>query len=235
MRLGRIAVLLPFGLLLTALFGLPAILSGLVDRTGRLPRRIAGGWGRALLYSFGVEVKVFGIENVPCGPAIYAANHSSALDIPLVFGHLPVDFRIIHKRSLYLAPILGQFLYVGGHIGIDRSNPFRARKSLEEATARVRDGISLAVFPEGTRSRDESVRSFKRGSFVLAIEAGVPVVPVSLAGVKRVVPRGLLSVERGTVILTIHPPVATTGRTAEDASRLADEVRSIVAASCQAA
>lgn len=235
MKLGRVALLLPLSLLTIAVFGIPAVLSGLLDRTGQWPRRIAGAWGRALLRLLGVRVVVRGVENLPPGPALYAANHGSALDIPIVFGHLPVDFRIIHKRSLYLSPILGQFLYLGGHIGVDRSNPFKARKSLEQVANRIRGGISVTVFPEGTRSRAENLKPFKRGSFVLAIRAGVPVVPVSLGGVKRLVPQGILSVLPGTVTLTIHPAVPTAGRSAEEATLLADEIRAIVAAACPVA
>lgn len=235
MKLGRVAVLLPLALLATAVFGVPAVLSGLLDRTGHWPREIAGAWGRTLLRLFGVKVVVRGSEHLPRGPALYAANHGSALDIPIVFGHLPVDFRIIHKRSLYLSPIVGQFLYLGGHISVDRSSPFKAGKTLEQAAERMRGGTSVTVFPEGTRSREENLKPFKRGSFALAIQAGVPVVPVSLGGVKPLVPQGLLSVLPGTVILTIHPPVPTAGRGIEEAGRLAAEVRATVDAACRAA
>jgi 1-acyl-sn-glycerol-3-phosphate acyltransferase len=124
---------------------------------------------------------------------------------------------------------------VAGHVGIDRGNPFRARKSLEAAALRIHHGTSVAVFPEGTRSPDAGVRPFKRGSFVLALEAGVPVVPVSLLGVKRVVPRGIATLTPGTVRLVIHPPVSTAGRDADSAASLAEEVRRVVAAGVDAA
>ena len=163
---------------------------------------------------------------------MYAANHGSALDIPILFAHLPVDFRIIHKRSLYLIPVVGAYLYLGRHIGIDRGSAFRARRSLAQAAKRIRRGTSVAVFPEGTRSRDATVRAFKRGSFVLALSAGVPVVPISLEGVKRLAPRGLLRLEPGTVHLTIHPAVSTAGRDARDAAALADEVWRVVMRGC---
>ena len=90
-----------------------------------------------MLRLFGVKVVVRGSEHLPRGPAVYAANHGSALDIPIVFGHLPVDFRIIHKRSLYLSPVVGWYLYLGGHIGVDRGSPFEAGKTLEQAAERI--------------------------------------------------------------------------------------------------
>jgi 1-acyl-sn-glycerol-3-phosphate acyltransferase len=228
----RVLLSLPVAVACTMALGLPSIAVGLVDHSGRFARRAAGAWGRLLLITWGVRVVVAGHENVPAGPAVYAANHGSALDIPILFGHLPVDFRIIHKRSLYYIPVVGAYLYLGGHIGIDRGSAFGARRSLAGAAERIRCGTSVAVFPEGTRSRDASVRTFKRGSFVLALSAGVPVVPVSLAGVKRIAPRGLLRMKPGTVRLTIHPAVSTAGRDARDAAALADQVHRVVADGC---
>src|SRR5437867_8242751 len=225
----RVLLAVPLIALDTLVFGGAAVLAGLLDRTGRLCRHLARAWARVLLRGLGVRVEVTGSENVPHGPAVYAANHGSALDIPILFGYLPVDFRIIHKRSLYLIPLVGAYLYLGGHIGIDRGSAFGARRSLARAAERIRRGTSVAVLPEGTRSRDAAVRTFKRGSFVLALSAGVPVVPVSLAGVQRVAPRGLLRLKPGTVRLTIHPPVPTAGRDARDAAALADQVHRVVA------
>lgn len=215
----------------TLSLGLLAVLCGLAGQAA-LARRVGGLWGRALLWAWGVEVTVRG--RAPIGPAVFAANHASALDIPLVFAYLPVDFRVVHKRSLYVFPVIGWYLYLGGHIGVDRGNPFRARRSLARAAERIRGGTSVLVFPEGTRNRDDaSVQPFKRGSFVLALEAGVPVVPVSLRGVKAIVPRGLLHIRPGPVSVTLHEPVATAGLPVDEASGLAERVRAVVAAGCQ--
>ena len=217
----------------TAILGVPAVLFGVLRRA-RLERAIGSIWGRGILWALGVRVAVSGVERCPQGPAVYAANHASALDIPILFGHLPVDFRIVHKGSLYFVPLIGLYLYVAGHIGIDRGNAFRARKSLERAATRIRGGTSVVVFPEGTRSPVAEVAAFKRGSFLLALEAGVPVVPLSLVGVKHVAAGGL-RLRPGTVKLLVHPAVPTAGRSAEQAGELAEEVRRIVVAGCQAA
>jgi 1-acyl-sn-glycerol-3-phosphate acyltransferase len=215
----------------TLLLGAFAMVSGVCGQ-GALARRIAGTWGRVILWAWGVEVRVDG--TAPVGPAVYAANHGSALDIPIVFGYLPVDFRVVHKRSLHYLPVFGQFLYLGGHIAVDRANAFRARRSLSRAAVRIRGGISVLVFPEGTRNRGEGVRPFKRGSFVLAVEAGVPVVPVSLSGVKRIAPFGLVRLRPGRVVVTLHPALPTDGLTFDEAGALGDRVQAIVAAGCQA-
>jgi 1-acyl-sn-glycerol-3-phosphate acyltransferase len=220
----------PLAVAVTVAFAVAAIGVGLVDRTGRGARWIGRLWGRAVLGIVRVRVAVRGAEHLPPGPAVYAANHGSALDILVVFGYLPVDFRIIHKRSLYRVPFLGWTLWLGGHVGIDRLHPFRARRSLDAAARRIRSGTSVVVFPEGTRSPDRSVRRFKRGPFTLALEADAPVVPVSLVGVKDVAPRTLLSVRPGGVEIVIHPPLPVAGRSLEDADALAEEVRRVVAA-----
>ena len=214
----------------TVILSSAAIVVGLLDRSGRGCRTIAGIWSRALLGIGRVGVRVEGLEHLPSGPAVYAANHGSALDIPIVLGYLPVDFRIIHKLSIYFIPLLGQAVWAARHIGIDRRNAFRARRSLADAAQRIRDGTSVVVFPEGTRSPDATVRRFKRGSFGLALQAGVPIVPVSLVGVKKVVPRGFLSLVPGTVGVRVHGPVPVAGRTPDEAEALAEEVRQIVAA-----
>ena len=230
----RAALALPLIAVSTVVLGLPAILFGVAGRLD-LVRSLTALWGRSVLWTLGIEVTVAGAQHCPAGAAVYAANHASVIDIPILFAYLPVDFRIVHKRSLYLVPVLGLYLYATGHIGIDRSNAFRAHKGLQRAAERVVGGGSnLVVFPEGTRSRGGEVGPFKRGLFALALAAEVPVVPLSLIGVK-LVGRGGLDVHAGTVRLLVHPPIPTTGRGPEDALTLAEEVRRVVTSGCAAA
>jgi 1-acyl-sn-glycerol-3-phosphate acyltransferase len=233
--LPRFLLSLPVVAVLTVSTALGSIVFGFARPGGTVPRRLERAWGRALMRLWGVEVKVSGAENIPRGPVVFAANHGSALDIPLLFGYLPAEFRIIHKRSLYLFPVIGLYLYLAGHIAIDRRNPFRARRSLSRAAVRIAGGESVAVFPEGTRSADETVLPFKKGSFVLALEAGVPVVPVSLAGVKRLTPHGLMRVRGGTVWLAVHQAIPTAGRGPDQAGSLAEETHSVVSLGCAGA
>ena len=224
---------MPLLAILTVLFGLPAIACAIIGAR-RGTRRITSAWARTLLRVVGVDVVVEGRANLPPGPAVYAANHGSVLDIPVLFGHLPVDFRIIHKRSLHRIPVVGLYLYLAGHIAIDRMSGFRARRAIDRAVDRIRGGASVLAFPEGTRSRHGEVAPFKRGCFLLAVRAGAPVVPLTLAGVKTVMPHGLRGMRRGTVHLIVHPPLPTTGRDPEDAGALASETRAVVAAACAA-
>jgi len=222
----------PLAALVTGVLVLVGLVVGLVDRSGGRVRRLSGTWARLMLGLARVQVSVEGATRAPAGPAVYAANHASALDILVVFAHLPVDFRIVHKRSLYLIPLFGWSLWLAGHIGIDRSHPFRARRSLDVAARRIREGANVFVFPEGTRTPGPDVGPFKRGSFRLAIDAGVPVVPVSLVSIRDVVPGTMLSLRPGRVTLRMHAPVPVEGRDRDDADALASEVREIVVAGC---
>jgi len=225
------AVQAPLAILATLILSAAACVVGLLSPARA--RALSHFWGRLLLWLFRVAVTTEGLAHLPRGPAVYAANHSSSLDILVLLARLPVDVRIIHKKSLSLVPLIGWTIALGGHIPIDRSNPFRARRSLDAAAERIRAGQSVLVFPEGTRSRDGAVGHFKRGSFSLAIEAGAPVVPVSLVGVKALVPRGLLSMRPGTVLLRVHPATPVAGISADAAQVLAEQVRQVVAAGCE--
>ena len=207
---------------------LPCVLLGLFDRSGRASNDVIRRWARLLLRTGGIRVRTLGAERIPKGPAVFAANHASALDIPVLFDALPNDFRIIYKRSLGRVPMVGWALWAGRHVAIDRANPFKAHQSLAAAADRIRHGTSVVVFPEGTRASGGEILPFKRGSFLLAIQAGVPLVPVSLIGVKQRIPKGLGSLTRGEVTIRIHDPIATQGRDPESAAGLAESVREIV-------
>jgi 1-acyl-sn-glycerol-3-phosphate acyltransferase len=224
---------LPVAALASLGLGLACLIAGLAERSGARAHRVIRLWARCMLGIAGLRVTVRGLEALPDGPAVYAANHASVLDIPLVFGHLPVDFRIVHKRSLRLIPLVGWCLHAAGHIAIDRSRAFRARRSLEAAAERIRKGTSVVVFPEGTRSRSGQVGLFKRGSFTLALEAGVPVVPMSLVGVRQVAPGGLLSLRAGSLAVHVHTAVDTAGRSPVESEALAEEVRRMVIEGCE--
>ena len=228
----RALLALPAIVLLGVICGSAACLAGLLDRSGRAGYWVGRLWGRLTVWSFGIRVEVEEAANAPESSAVYVVNHSSALDIPLLFGWLPARFRFIYKRSLVRLPFIGWSLPLNGHVAVDRTHAFSARRSLDAAKDRLARGVSVLAFPEGTRSADETLRRFKRGPFVLAIDAHVPVVPVSLVGVRQLVGRGVRGFRRGTIRLRVHPPASTEGLSVEEATALADATRHVVEAGC---
>lgn len=143
---------------------------------------------------------------LPHTPVVFVSNHVNVLDIPILFAALPRPFRIVYKSSLLYVPLMGLFLAASRHIAIDRSRAFKARRSLAAAARRIRNGVSVALFPEGTRSGDAGMGAFKLGSFKLAIEAQAPVVPVTIIGLGAVMGRRYL--KPGHVRVRIHQALA---------------------------
>ncbi len=201
------AVLL-FGSVTMAFFFFVSIPVMLVTRNGNLPiwfgRKAWGPWGLRLA---GARLEVRALPRIPEGPAIFVSNHESALDIWAIFAAMPRGFRFIAKQELFRLPVFGWYLGVGGHVPVDRGNHARAVASLRKAAEAVRAGTSLVIFAEGTRSRDGSIQPFKKGPFVLAMEAGVPVFPIAISGSGAVTPKAAIAVHPGTIRLAVGDPV----------------------------
>jgi 1-acyl-sn-glycerol-3-phosphate acyltransferase len=187
-------------------------------------------WAPTMLWVAGTRLEVEGMENVdPNRPTLYASNHQSSIDIPVLFVALPVNLRFIAKEQLRWVPLIGWYLQLAGHILIDRSNRTRAIASLDRAAVEIaRRKISLIVFPEGTRSLDGRVLPFKHGSFGLALKAGIPVVPVTLEGSARVMPRNSWRIRRGLIRVRVGAPVQVQGFDVNDRAGLARVVREAV-------
>jgi len=216
--------------LYTIVLGTLSLGSSLFDRRGYFAHRCARAWSRLILLTTGVTVDVRGREWLAPGATyIFVSNHQSIYDIPIIFWHLPWQLRIIAKQSLAKFPFLGWHLSRTGHLLVDRKNPDPIGV-LKRWKGLVSQGLSLIVFPEGTRSADGRVGRFKGGSFLLAIQAGLPLVPVSVAGSRHVMLKGRLMTCPGHVRLTVHPPVATEGiePTVANAKALAERIKGIV-------
>jgi 1-acyl-sn-glycerol-3-phosphate acyltransferase len=221
--------LIPAIALYTIVFGTASILSSFVDRTGDFGHRCARAWSWMILRTTGVRAQVQGLEHIdPRRSYVVAANHQSFYDIPLLFALLPLQLRIVSKDAVGRFPILGWHLRRTGHLLIDRKNP--GADILSKMRRLVSESHSLIVFPEGTRSVDGSVGRFKKGSFVVAADAGLPVIPVSISGSRQVMTKGRLTTRPGNVRITIHPPVPTTAVTRDGVIALAERVREIVRA-----
>lgn len=221
--------------LYTILCGSVSFVLALVFRSGEPSHQVARMWTWLILRTCGVKVSVDGLENIDHDRTyVFASNHQSLFDIPILFTHLPVSFRILFKQSLLGIPFLGWHLWIAGHIPVDRSNPVRARRSLERATEHIRRKGSIVVFPEGTRSPDGSIGRFKHGSFTLAIRAGVPVVPVTISESWRIMERGKVTVRPGTVKVHVDRPVSVERYDPNSVDELARTVRERILGNYQA-
>jgi len=225
--------LIPAITIYTIVLGAVSIVSSLFDKNGHLAHACARAWSWLILRTTGVEVTVEGLEKLTPGTTyVFVSNHQSIYDTPVVFNTLPYQLRIIAKESLAMFPVLGWHLKRGGHLFVDRRDPDR-KGILTRWRALVSQGLSLIIYAEGTRSADGRVARFKAGSFLLAIQAGLPIVPLSIIGTRAVMPKGRLRTEPAHVTLVVHDPIqppAVAEPTVRDAKELADRVHRIVAA-----
>jgi 1-acyl-sn-glycerol-3-phosphate acyltransferase len=222
--------LIPAIAIYTIVLGTASLLSSVFDRRGYFAHGCARVWSWLILATTGVSVDVRGLDALERGRTyVFVSNHQSIYDIPVVFSSLPFQLRIIAKESLGRFPFLGWHLRRTGHLLVDRRNPDRAG-ILRRWRALVGQGLSLVVFPEGTRSADGRIGLFKAGSVLLAIEAELPIVPVSIDGTRHVMRKGELTTRPGHATLTVHDPIDTRGLSPADARPLAARLRSIVSA-----
>ena len=192
------------------------------------PTAIMRFWARLLLQMYGVRLEIHGMEHVsPGNPCIYMANHASMVDIPVIIAALPVDLRFIFKKSLLFIPFVGQAIYLMGMIPIDRSARAKARDSLRRAGQRIREGKHILIFPEGTRTRDGSLQSFKKGGFYLAQEESIDIQPLTVNHSQKICGRSSMLARKGTIEVIIHPRI-NTADFKKDRLKLMNEVRGII-------
>jgi 1-acyl-sn-glycerol-3-phosphate acyltransferase len=229
-RLRSYCVYVPIVYLYTGALGSIALLCSLFDRSGRTQHRIARLWARSILKSVGIHVRVRGKERLPNSqPVIYAANHLSAIDIPVLYAELPGQFRIMAKRQLFRYPFLGWYLKRSGQIPIVLGDPHASLRSLNRAGDALRNGMALAVFPEGGRSATGQLQEFMGGAFYVAIRAQSPVVPVAIVGSYELLPMNSFHALPGDVKLVFGEPIATAGLRVRDTGKLSAQVREKIA------
>ena len=220
----------PLIVIATVLFASASLLISLFDRSGRRQAAVAAAWSRVLLAVSGVKVTVVGRDKIsPTGSYVFASNHASYMDTPVVLANIPVQFRFMAKKGLFSIPFLGWHLARAGHIPVVRANPRAAVKTLGLAAEAIQNrGISLIVFPEGGRSRTGDLGDFKDGAAYIAIRAGVPIVPMALVGTREVLPFGSGTPRSGQVEMRVADPIPTSGLTLHDRARLTQQVRETI-------
>ena len=221
--------LIPAIALYTIVLGTLSLTSSLFQKTGYFAHWCARTWSRLILATTGVRVTVVGLDRLDRNVTyVFVSNHQSIYDIPILFWSLPYQLRIIAKESLGGFPFLGWHLRRTGHMLVNRRRPERT-KIFGWASRLTTNGLCLIVFPEGTRSRDGRVARFKGGSFYLALQAGLPIVPISLVGSRHVMWKGRLATYPGTVKVVVHDPIETTTLAEADPREFAERVRQIIA------
>src|SRR6185437_4807249 len=221
----------PLICLSTIWFGAIGILLSFFESDGRRQIEVARVWSRSLLWIVGVRVQIEGLEHIDRHASyVFAANHLSYMDTPVVLTYIPVQFRFLAKKGLFQIPFLGTHLARAGHISVPRDNPRAAVKTLSLAAETVRRlGVSLLVFPEGGRSEDGELQAFKEGAAYIAIKAGVPVVPICLIGTREVLAFGSSLFHPGLVRLRIGRPIPTSDLTLGSRGALTEKIRSEIA------
>jgi len=221
----------PLIVLATIGFGLVSFVISLFESSGRKQIAMARGWARCLLLGSGVKVKVEGLEKIaPNGSYVFASNHLSYMDTPVVLANIPVQFRFLAKRGLFQIPLLGTHLARAGHIPVPREDARAAVKTMTMAAQVIRErGISLLIFPEAGRSQTGELASFKEGAAYIAIRAGVPLVPITLNGTREILPYGSGHVRSGSVTMRIGDPIPTDQVQLRDRGRITTQLRERIA------
>ncbi len=222
-------VLIPIWVVLVTLFcSVGAIVASFL-KGGDMAHLVGRFWAKSILLVSQVKVTVEGFDHInPRTTYIYMANHQSMFDIPVLLGYLPVQFRWLAKKELFRIPVFGHALARVGYISIDRSDRKAAHNSLLEAARKIAQGVSVVIFPEGSRSENGQIKPFKAGGFHLAVRAGRPIVPVVICGTRSVMPKGSLRVNPGQIIVSINPPIDTASCDTKTKKLLMDSIRSIM-------
>ena len=217
---------------LTYVWGAVSYVASFFDANGNLAHRCISQWARTSLALAGLRVHIEGREGLnPKNTYIFMPNHASFLDTLLAFAYIPCDFRDIIKEEVFSIPLLGLVLRRSGHIPLDRKNPWKALKSLRQAAALLKEGISVVVFPEGTRTPNGEIQEFKTALFILPIRSRIPVVPVLIEGTFQALKRGSILLNPVPLKLTFFDPIPADSFGVRDRRIYAEKVRQVLSIS----
>jgi len=220
---------LPLLTLITVICGSVSLLVSFLEKNGRIQHRIARFWARSVVRGTGCSIAVRGMERLRSQPvAVYASNHTSYMDTPVIFGALPFQFRILAKKELWPIAFIGWYLDRSGQIPIDTANPHATMSSLAGGVKALRGGMPLFVFPEGGRTETGALKPFLSGAAYLAIRAQVPLVPIALSGVYDLLPIHTRHLYPGELTVTVGEPIETKGMTVRQTDELNAKLRAAI-------
>jgi 1-acyl-sn-glycerol-3-phosphate acyltransferase len=210
----------------TGVVGALSLISSFFDHEGRMQHNFARFWSHLILKTSLSPVEVIGLDKLDLAkPYVYAANHISAMDIPVLYDNLPIQFRIVANHYLFRYPFLGWHLKRSGQIPIDRSTPRATFKSLTTAVDDLKEGLSVMIFPEGGRSRDGHIMEFMNGAFYVAIKAQVEIVPLAIVGTFEMLPMDTYHIKPQSLKLIIGDPISTKGLTTHDLELVSEKTK----------
>lgn len=225
-RLRSYFILDPLIWLYTLVMGLAALPGGLFDRDGRRLHWFSYAWSWLIMKTIFSPVRVTGLERIDTSkPHVYAANHASALDIPVLYVNLPFQFRIAFKKELLSYPVVGWQLKRSGQVCIDQQNPSHSISSIRAALKGLKAGLPLVIFPEGGRTPDGEIKPFLPGAFFLAIKAQVDIVPIALVGTYELLPMDTYHIKCRPLEMRVGEPISTVGLTMRDLEALSAQVQ----------
>jgi 1-acyl-sn-glycerol-3-phosphate acyltransferase len=228
-RLRSYFILNPLIWAYTLVLGTISLLCSLFDRGGRVQHRLARLWSQLIMRTILSPVKVTGMERVDVSkPRVYAVTHSSALDIPILYTHLPFQFRIIFKSELLSYPFVGWHLQRSGQVCINQQNPAASIGAIKSALKSLRSGKPLVIFPEGGRTRDGKLQPFLPGAFFLAIKAQADIVPIALVGTYDLLPMNTYHIKCQPLEMRVGEPISTSGLSLRDTEAVSGKVRSAI-------
>lgn len=216
-------------ILVTVFMAIIVILVSFATAGGNAAHNAARIWAKCILALSNIRITVKGLSNIKPGRSyIYMANHTSNFDIPVLQAHLPVQFRWLAKAELYKIPMFGYAMKRAGYISIDRSDRKSAIESLNRAAKIIKEGVSVVIFPEGTRSISNDLQPFKKGGFFLAVDSGVPIVPIIIRGTERIMPKNKMLIKPGRVTIEIEKPINSSNYTRKTKNDLMQKVRDVI-------
>lgn len=224
------AIAIPLIYLYTIVMASVSLILSLYDPNGKKQHWCARKWCQMIARTAGVRVRVHGAQHIEAGRSyVFLSTHQSYMDIPAMLGYLPAQLRIAAKKVLFRIPFMGWHLTRAGHIPIDRSSTQNAVSSMQKAASYLKGDICAFVFPEGTRSRDGYLHPFKKGGFKLAMQARVPIIPITIIGSRQVLPPDEIIFRAGPIDMYVDAPINTADLTDEDLEALMQTVYDIMA------
>jgi len=211
--------------LATLLLGFMAFITYPFDRKGKVVHYYARLWGKVALLANRVRVRMEGVEKLRGnGPYIFMSNHQGSYDIFALLGYLPFQFKWLAKKELFSIPFFGWTMAAAGYISIDREGTRETVEAMNKAAQKIRDGMSVVIFPEGSRSPDGSIQPFKKGGFTLAIKSKIPIIPIAISGSREIMPKDRLTATSGEIRIRMGNPIETRHCSLKDRKFLMEKV-----------